>query len=169
MSISFSQASSTRIEAARQQGIANNARQIDLSVWSLYVEATAEDNTELRTYVQQRFSDEFAVAFDAWVEAGRPNSGSVQGPFAMPEYVPPGTQESAAADQRAEQLFAQGLTDNRRGDNYTILTVLAALVLFFAALSGRLPSPRAQWMMLGFAMVLLVTASIIAATFPVIV
>ena len=30
---------------------------------------------------------------------------------------------------------------NQRGDNYTILTVLFALVLFFAAASTRLGSP----------------------------
>ena len=35
MSIAFSQASSARIEAARQEGIANAARQADLSIWGV--------------------------------------------------------------------------------------------------------------------------------------
>jgi hypothetical protein len=37
MSIAFSQASSARIEAARQEGVANAARQADLSIWGVYV------------------------------------------------------------------------------------------------------------------------------------
>ena len=65
------------------------------------------------------------------------------GPFKMKEYVPPGTTEAAAADQRADSRFADALRNNQRADNYTILTVFFALVLFFAAAStGR---PRAQW------------------------
>ena len=87
----------------------------------------------------------------------------------MPEYVPPGKKESVAADQRADGLFAQALVNNQRGDNYTILTVLAALVLFFAAISGRLNRPAFQWACLGLALVLFVTAAIISATFPVVI
>ena len=71
------------------------------------------------------------------------------GPFRMKEYVPPGTTEAAAADQRADSRFADALVFNQRGDNYTILTVLFALVLFFAAASTRLGSPRTQWIFLG--------------------
>ena len=36
MSIAFSQASDARIEAARQTGVANAARQADLTIWGLY-------------------------------------------------------------------------------------------------------------------------------------
>lgn len=165
MSISFSRASTARIEAARQQGVANNARQQDLSIYAVYVQAEAAGNSTLATYVQKRFSDQFAVAYDAWVAAGRPTKA----PFAMPEYVPPGEKESKAADQRADALFAQALVNNQRGDNYTILTVLAALVLFFAAISGRLNRPAFQWAAVGLALVLFVTAAIISATFPIII
>jgi hypothetical protein len=85
----------------------------------------------------------------------------------MKEYVPPGTAEAAAADQRADSRFAEALLFNKHGDNYTILTVLFALVLFFAAASTRLGSPRAQWIMLGLAMVLLIAGTVILATFPI--
>ncbi len=163
MSISFSRASTARIEAAREQGVANNARQEDLTIWSVYVQAVAEDKPKLSGYVESRFTDHFKVAFDAWNAADRPT----RAPFSMPEYVPPGTKEAEAADRRADGLFAAALVSNQRGDNYTILTVLAALVLFFAALSGRLSGDRRQWVILGLALVLFVTGAVIAATFPV--
>jgi hypothetical protein len=63
----------------------------------------------------------------------------------MKEYIPPGTTEAAAADRSADSRFADALVFNQRGDNYTILTLIFALVLFFAAASSRLGSRHAQW------------------------
>jgi hypothetical protein len=163
MSIAFSQASSARIEAARQEGIANAARQADLSIWGVYVQARAQGDAALATYVERRFTPHFQVAYRAWIAEREPTLG----PFRMKEYVPPGTTEAAAADQRADSRFADALRNNQRADNYTILTVLFALVLFFAAASTRLGRPRAQWILLGVAITFLVIAIVILATFPI--
>jgi hypothetical protein len=163
MSIAFSEASNARIEAARQGGVANAARQADLTIWGLYVQARAQGDTALASYVEQRFTDHFRVAYRAWLAQGEPT----QGPFKMKEYVPPGTTESLAADLRADSRFADALVFNQRGDNYTILTVLFALVLFFAAASTRLGSPRAQRILLGLAITFLIAATAILATFPI--
>jgi hypothetical protein len=163
MSIAFSEASNARIEAARQAGVANAARQADLSIWGLYLQARAQGDTALATYVERRFTDHFRLAYRAWIAQGEPTTG----PFKMKEYVPPGTTESMAADERADSRFADALAFNQRGDNYTILTVLFALVLFFAAASTRLGSPRAQWILLGVAMTFLITGTVILATFPI--
>ena len=163
MSIAFSEASSARIEAARQAGVANAARQADLTIWGVYLQARAEGKTALARYVEQRFTDHFRVAYQAWIVEGEATSG----PFKMKQYVPPGTTESAAADQRADSRFADALKFNQRGDRYTILTVLFALVLFFAAASTRLGSPRTQWIFLGVAIVFLIIATVVLATFPI--
>jgi hypothetical protein len=163
MSIAFSQASSARIEAARQESIANAARQADLSIWAVYVQARAQGDTALATYVERRFTPHFEVAYRAWIAQREPTTG----PFKMKEYVPPGMTEAAAADQRADSRFADALSFNQRADNYTILTVLFASVLFFAAASTRLGRPRAQWILLGVAITFLVTAIVILATFPI--
>jgi hypothetical protein len=163
MSIAFSEASNARIEAARQAGVANAARQADLTIWGLYVQARAQGDTALASYVEQRFTDHFRVAYRAWLAQGEPT----QGPFKMKDYLPPGTTESMAADQRADSRFADALAFNQRGDNYTILTVLFALVLFFAAASTRLGSPRAQRILLGLAITFLIAATAILATFPI--
>jgi hypothetical protein len=163
MSVAFSEASSARIEAARQSGIANAALQADLTIWGVYVQARAQGDTALATYVEKRFTDHFHVAYRAWIAQGEPTAG----PFKMKEYVPPGTTEAAAADQRADSRFADALVDNQRGDNYALLTVLYALVLFFAAASTRLGRSNAQWILLGLAITFLITATVILATFPI--
>jgi hypothetical protein len=163
MSIAFADASSARIEAARQDGIANAARQADLAIWGVYLQATAQGNDTLASYVEKRFTDHFRQAFDAWIAEGKARSG----PFQMNEYIPPGTTEAIAADRRADSRFADALRFNQRGDNYTILTVLFALVLFFAAASSRLGSPRAQRILIGVAITVLITSTVLLATFPV--
>ena len=165
MSVAFSEASSSRIEAARQSGIANAALQADLTIWGVYVQARAQGDTALTTYVEKRFTDHFRVAYRAWIAQGEPTAG----PFKMKEYVPPGTTEAAAADQRADSRFAEALVDNERGDNYALLTVLFALVLFFAAASTRLVRPLAQRILLGVAIIFLIAATVILATFPILV
>ena len=165
MSVAFSEASSSRIEAARQSGIANAGLQADLTIWGVYVQARAQGDTALATYVEKRFTDHFLVAFRAWIAQGEPTNG----PFKMKEYVPPGTTEAAAADQRADRRFADALVYNERGDNYALLTVLFALVLFFAAASTRLVRPNAQRILLGVAIIFLIAATVILATFPILV
>ena len=139
MSIAFGEASGARIEAARQAGVANSARQADLTIWGVYVQARAQGDSALARYVEQRFTDHFRVAYRAWIAQGEPTDGR----------------------------FADALVFNQRGDNYTLLTVLFALVLFFAAASTRLGSERAQRLMLGVAIVFLVSGSVILATFPI--
>jgi len=165
MSVAFSEASSSRIEAARQSGIANAGLQADLTIWGVYVQARAQGDTALATYVEKRFTDHFLVAYRAWIAQGEPTNG----PFKMKEYVPPGTTEAAAADQRADRRFADALVYNERGDNYALLTVLFALVLFFAAASTRLVRPNAQRILLGLAIIFLIAATVILATFPILV
>jgi hypothetical protein len=132
MSVAFSEASSSRIEAARQSGVANAALQADLTIWGVYLQARAQGDTALATFVEKRFTAHFRVAYKAWIAQGEATAG----PFKMKEYVPPGATEAAAADQYADSRFADALVYNQSGDNYALLTVLDALVLFFPVCVG---------------------------------
>jgi hypothetical protein len=167
MSISFSRASTQRIEASREATTAEAARAVDLQVFGIWLEATSEGNRELAEFSRERFTDHFAVAFEDWL-ATRPlkNPDAPRSPFAMDSYVPPGRVEAAEADARADDYFADALADNQRGDNYTLLTVLFALVLFFGALSNRFGSHRKSWTILTGAGVLLVVGVGFLIAFP---
>jgi hypothetical protein len=167
MSISFSRASSQRIEAAREAGVANSARGIDLQTFSLWLQAASQNDAALQEFVQDRFTDQFDVAFDAWT-AQKPlqNPDAAKSPFALPEYVPPGQVESEQADKRADAFFADALRNNQRGDNYTLLTVLFALVLFFSAVANRHRSARLNWVLLIGATLLLVAGVALLLSFP---
>lgn len=162
MSIAFSQASSARIQAAVADGTARDARQYDLTLYTQFVLAERAVDHQLADYIEARFSPEFRVAFDAWEAGGR----SAQGPFVMAEYVPPGTTEAVALTKRADAKFAEALVNNQRGDNYSLLTVLFALVLFLTAMSQRNVS-WTRWTLLGLALVFGLVGLVFMATFPI--
>lgn len=167
MSISFSRASTQRIEASREATVAEAARALDLQVFGIWLQATSEGDRELAEFARERFTDHFAVAFEDWL-ATRPlrNPDAPDSPFAMDSYVPPGRVEATEADARADAHFSDALANNQRGDNYTLLTVLFALVLFFGALSNRFSSERRSWTILVGAGLLLVVGVGFLLAFP---
>ncbi|MFI8527591.1 hypothetical protein ACIGB8_24240 [Promicromonospora sukumoe] len=167
MSIAFSRASTQRIEATRQATTAEAARAVDLQVFGIWLQATAEDDQALAEFTRERFTEHFTPAFDEWL-AARPlqNPDAPVSPFALDSYVPPGQVEAQEDDARADAYFEDALTDNRRGDNYTLLTVLFALVLFFGALANRFDSRARSWTVLAGAGVLLLLGIGFLAAFP---
>ena len=165
MSIAFSEASGARINAGVADGTAGDARQYDLTIWTEWVLADRAQDAELTAFIEERFSPEFAVAFDAWEAGGRADLG----PFVMDEYVPPGSAEAAELTERADARFADALESNQRGDNYTLLTVLFALVLFLTAMSQRDLTMWVRWVLLGLAVVVGITGAVIMLTFPILI
>jgi hypothetical protein len=163
MSIAFSKASSMRIQAADADGEARDARALDLAIYAPWVTAVADGQPKLARYIEQRFTPEFAVAFDAWIADGRVEHG----PFMRPEYVPDGTKESVRLTKQADQHFAAALTNNARGDRYSLLTVMFALVLFLTAMSERNLSRWASRTLLGLGIVVATTGFVIMLTFPI--
>ncbi|KQR38747.1 hypothetical protein [Microbacterium sp. Leaf159] len=163
MSIAFSQASSARVQAASAEGTAQAARQYDLTVYTEWVLAEADGRQELVQFIEDRFTPEFALAFDAWNAEDRAS----QGPFAMEEYVPPGAVEAEELNARADAKFDEALANNQRGDDYSLLTVLFALVLFFAALSQHQSAAWRRRTFLALSAAIAVVGFVILLTFPI--
>ncbi|MFV0533777.1 MAG: hypothetical protein ACK5MR_09005 [Cumulibacter sp.] len=163
MSIAFSEASSARVQASTHEGTARDARQFDLTIYSEWVVATQTGEDEFADYIESRFTPAFAVAFDAWVADGMQENS----PFERPEYLPDGTAEAQQWTERADQRFADALKNNQRGDNYSILTVLFALVLFLAALAQRTRSRRSGQVLLAVAGLGAIAIVVVMATYPI--
>jgi hypothetical protein len=160
MSISFSQASSNRVKASDASSAARDAFQLDAMVFAQWLVAKEAGDEDLSTYLQGVFSPQLETAFAAW-------DGETRTPFGLDEYVPDGTEQAAEFTKKADDAYAQALINNQRGDNYSLLTVMFALVLFLAAVSQRRGSPWAQRVMLGSAGVVALAGVIIMATFPI--
>ena len=160
--IAFAEASAARVEQSDADDQAREARVVDLSIYADWVTANAQGETALADEIEARFTPHFTLAFDAWQAGGEVAAG----PFAMPEYVPPGTEESAERAAYADARFADALEYTERGDNYSLLTVLFALVLFLTAMAQREIHHVAAWTMLGLAGLIAVGGLIVLLTFP---
>jgi hypothetical protein len=118
-------------------------------------------------FLYQRFRPEFKVAVDAWVATNpRVNPNAPATPFAMPEYVVGASEEAARLERQAESQAADARTANQRSDNYVLMTIMFATVLFFAGISSKMDTFRARVLLLGVATVLLVSAIAIVLSFP---
>ncbi|WP_407319266.1 hypothetical protein UQW22_02460 [Isoptericola halotolerans] len=165
MSIQFSAASSVRIHSIDLASEARDVQAVDLAIYTQWIQARASGDEDLADYVSARFTPEFAVAFEDWQDHGE----ELRSPFAEPSYVPEGRAEAAAASDEASQKFAAALESNQRGDNYQLLTVLFALVLFFVAVSERNRVAWAGWFLLGAGILVASVGIVLVATFPVLV
>ncbi|MGZ0711823.1 hypothetical protein ACWPKO_26160 (plasmid) [Coraliomargarita sp. W4R53] len=163
MSIAFSEASSARIQSVSAEGEARDQQQFDLTIYSQWVVAIAEDKQELADYIEERFTPQFAVAFEGWQADGMVEHA----PFAREDYVIEASLKAADLSERADTKFAEALEDNQRGDNYSLLTVLFALVLFLTAMSQRDVKTWIGRTFLGLAIVVAIVGIGVLLTFPI--
>jgi hypothetical protein len=147
------------LQAAEAEGLLT--RQADPN--AVYV----PDPNVLSGFLYERFRPEFKPAVDAWI-ATRPrtNASAPPTPFAMPEYKVAAAAEAARLEQRAEEQSAAARQANQRSDNYVLMTIVFATVLFFAGISSKMDTFRARTLLLGVGTTLLVGAVIVVLTFP---
>ena len=158
----------TRIDASRAADRANALTQVDIATFIQWVDAYAQDETELEAFYRTRFRNEFKPAFDAWI-ATRPleSSGAAPTPFALPEYRLASAEEATRLDDEAEVLAAQVRRDIQRASNYVLAVVLFAVALFFAGMSTKLGAAGLRTLMLAVGWVVFFGAVAWVATSPV--
>jgi hypothetical protein len=157
-----------RVESTRAANVANRQGQIDVALFTQWIDAYARDEAELAGFYRKRFRPEFRPAFEAWV-ATRPrkNPSAPLSPFAMPQYK---LEATAQADRLEAQAAASSESVGQfihRADNYSLAVVLFAAALFFAGISTRLPSHTPRTIVLGLGYALFLGSVIWIATFPV--
>ena len=157
-----------RVESTRASNVVNRQTQIDLALFTQWIDAYARDQTELADFYRKRFRAEFRPAFQAWV-ATRPrtNPDAPLSPFDMPQY-------KLAAQGKSERLEAQATAFShdvrryiQRADEYSLTLVLFASALFFAGICTRLRSSTARTVLLALGYVMFLGSVIWIATFPV--
>ena len=158
----------TRIAAARADDLATSQTQVDIATFLQWVDAYAQEQTELADFYRDRFRAEFKPAFEAWV-ATRPlqTAGAPPTPFAMPEYELAAAAEVDRLDAQAEVLAAEVRRSIQRSTNYVLGVVLCAVALFFAGISTKLASRRLRVAMVGLGWLVYLVALTWVATSPV--
>jgi hypothetical protein len=164
----FSRGNAARIESTRASGLADTQTQIDVATFTSWVDAYAQEQTDLADFYFKRFREEFKPAVDAWV-ATRPlqNADAPLTPFAMPEYRLAAREEAEVLEAEAEEWAAKARTNVQRATNYVLGVVLFAAALFFAGMSAKMRTRRLRAVLLSFGLVVFVGTVIWIATFPV--
>jgi hypothetical protein len=157
-----------RVESTRAANVANRQGQIDVALFTQWVDAYARDERELSTFYRKRFRPEFQPAFNAWV-ATRPrrNPDAPLSPFALPEYKLAANEEADKLEARAAAFSTRVGEYIQRADNYSLAVVLFATSLFFAGISTRLRGSTARTVVLACGLVLFLGSLAWVATFPV--
>lgn len=167
-SIAFSAASAARIESSRASTRAGQQIQIDVTLFSQWIDAYARKETKLYEFYFERFRPEFKPAMEAWL-ATQPqtNPDAPPSPFAMPQYK---LAEQENADRLAVAAEAQtelAKRNNQRSDNYVLCVVLFAASLFFAGVSTKIASTRSRIAILALGYLVFLFTVVLILTFPV--
>jgi hypothetical protein len=163
----YTQASSARVQATQKQAEGNQYRLADLTVFEAYLEADASGETGLAEFYRDRFSEEFASAYAAWVELDPDDADTPRSPLAMEGYSTPADREAADLHALADQRFQSGEVANDNSDAFTLATLLFAMVLFFAAVSERFQHVPSRSVLLGLGALALVAGTAVSLGQPV--
>jgi hypothetical protein len=163
---SYSAASALRSESLRASSLANAQREVDVSVFVAWLQSLANEQPVLQAFYESRFRPEFKPAFEAWrssVPAGQIPDGS---PFSRPEYVLAEQQKADDLQQQAEDAAATARDANQTGDNFILIAVLMASVLFFAGVGTKFKGQWVRRVMITMAGVVFIVGLVAIASLP---
>ena len=163
----YAEASTIRIEADQLLTLGGQQKLLDVSTFNTWIQAQAEGDEDLAALYVRRFSPEFKVAFDAWLQTDPlTNADAPPGPSFMPEYVNPDLQRGEELNAEASGIFDEGTEAQNRSHNYVFTTVVLATVLFLLALSQRFRMSNARIGVIVVAACLMLYGLITILTFP---
>ncbi len=167
-SLKYSQAGALRTESTRASTKAGQIVQIDIGLFTNWINAFAVDNQELADFYEDRFRPEFTVAFETWLATDpRNNPDAPKSPFSMPEYTVSFSQEADRLEQEASITFDEGSEANEISDNYILNTVVLASVLFLAGMQSRIKSVPARMLIVILGLFILTYGLVNIATYPI--
>ncbi len=165
---SYSQAGALRTESTRASTKAGQQAQVDIGLFTNWINAFAAEDQELAVFYQDRFRDEFKPAFEAWLATDPVNNPDAPAtPFSMPEYQLSLAAEADRLEMEAEATFAEGTEANQTSDKYILNTVFLASVLFLGGIATRFKAMSARWVIIVFSLVILTYGLINLLTYPI--
>ena len=131
-------ASSTRFEAEAASTLGGQELVADASFFTAWLQAHEAGHRQLETMLENRFTPEYAAAFDDWLALDPFTNPDVPpGPGYMPGFANPSMTKAAKLNAQASAYFAEGTTARETANKYVRQTVLFASVLFLVAIAQR--------------------------------
>lgn len=134
----YGTASRLRVQADEADTLGGQQRLLDVSTFNTWIQAHEEGNERLADLYVRRFSEEYRVAFDAWLKTHPfTNRNAPAGPIFMPEYHNAQNELASMLNEQADTAFEAGTAARETADRYVRETVLLATVLFLVAIAQR--------------------------------
>lgn len=158
--------------ATEKAVLAGQRRSLDGTIVMNFSNAWVEGKQELSDFYLKRMRSELREAVQAWLDT-KPleNPNSPPHPLAMPEYEEK-VKSKLDSEIEKHKLASQKNLDTAQhasdvSDNYVLLTVLLASVLFFEAIASKFRSRKVEIGLLVVAFIIFVVVTGILATLPI--
>ena len=147
---------------------ATQLQTIDLVFFTTFVEATFRGDKKLADFTLMRFRPEARKAVDAWLQTDPFNNPNAPvRPLAMAEYASPEREAAKHADEEQTRMLTAAQQASRSSDEYVLLTVRFAAVLFFGGIVSTFESRRLRTSVFLLAAALFTLSTIVLATLPI--
>jgi hypothetical protein len=143
-------------------------RAFDGTMFIHYMEARLHGHKDVAELLYHRFRPEMKLAVDAWYQTDPlTNPKAPAHPLKMSAYVVAAEIEAGRQADLENQYAAAAQEANRNADNYVLLTVMFASVLFFGGITGTIDSPWLRKALGILALAFFVGTVIFLATMPI--
>jgi hypothetical protein len=159
-------AAARRIEATQQNAIYTSQVQLDAISWVTLLEQVQAGSEKGADFLRERLRPEFVPAFDAWlaqVPAGEVPPGT---PFELPEYRPRALLEAERLNAEADSLAEAATEANQIGDDFVLVAVIMATVLFCSGVGTKVSSTRLRLVILSLGTLLFVGGTVFMLSLP---
>jgi hypothetical protein len=157
---------------ASREGAVNSlaalqSRAFDASMFIAFMQARFESNHALETFLLERFRPETKPAVEAWLKLDPlKNPAAPPSPFRMTEYTQKETAEAARQEELATNAMAAAREARRFSDDYVLLTVVFASVLFFGGIARAFDSRQLRIVLAALAVLLFLGTLAVLTTMP---
>jgi hypothetical protein len=144
------------------------ARAFDASMFICYAQAVLGKDAAMERFLAERLRPEMKSALEAWLKLDPFNNAAAPpSPLHMPEYDQKETAEAARQEAAAAEALRAAREARQFSDNYVLLTVLFASVLFFGGIARAFDSRRVRLTLAGLAVVLFMATVAGLLTMPI--
>jgi hypothetical protein len=162
----FNSAGAKRVAATQYQNQHAAQLQIDVITWIAYLEQVQAGSESGQSFLRQRFRKEFRPAFDQWTSQAPEGEVAPGTPFELPQYQPTARRLAEALNAEADALTLAGREANQISDNFVLVAVIMASVLFFAGVGNKIRGHRSRLFMLFMGTVFFAGGTAFMASLP---
>ena len=158
---------SAQLEISRLTNISSRKITIDVDLFVNYLNALNEKNQQFAEFLRQKFRPELQKATEAWL-AMNPlqNPNAPASPFDLEIYSLPEERQIQALNKTAAESLTGSRQARQTGDNYILLTVLFASVLFFAGVGSKYRTKYLKLLMFMIGVTVFLVAVLLLIFYP---